>query len=522
VERIGPYGILESIGQGSTSHVYKGYDEALRRFVAVKTITGPALADETVRRRFEREARAAAGLSHPNIVTVYDFGSHQGRLYMSMELLAGIDLKQALGDGTLERLEDCLEVMAQIARGMAFAHSQGIVHRDLKPANIRLLPNGQVKILDFGLARVSGSDMTRTGLVIGTPHYMSPEQVRGEHVDVRCDVFALGCLLYELTTGTRPFEADTLHGVFYKVLQSQPVPASERVPDLPPVIDEILARALAKSPGERFADAAEFGRFLAEAREAIAEGRGHEPLRGLALPATTATIEASEGRRPAAAARRRRTIPWLGLVGAVAIVLAAGWLLVRRPTAVSRVAVVDAIDESGRELTRDIVDTRVTLARRRLEAGDYAGAAREAESALRFDPASAAARETLAKARETLARIEQAVTQTRAGVASRDLDRARSAYWELLKLAPQLELAGELAGALEDGFGERAEEARRLMREARATAETERAMLLESFQHGVAFAEAGERAFRERRFASAAREFMKARGSFESARPAPR
>jgi tRNA A-37 threonylcarbamoyl transferase component Bud32 len=521
LERIGPYRILESIGQGSTSHVYKGYDEALRRFVAVKTISGPALGDETVRRRFEREAQAAAGLSHPNIVTVFDFGTHPGGLYMSMELLEGTDLKQAIEDGKLERLEDRLEVMAQIARGVAFAHGQGIVHRDLKPANIRLLPNGHVKILDFGLARVSGSDMTRTGLVIGTPHYMSPEQVRGERVDARCDVFALGCLLYELTTGSRPFDADTLHAVFYKVLSSEPVPAGERVPDLPRVIDEILAKALAKAAENRFADASEFAHFLDQAREAIAEGRGHEPLRGLA-PEKTATSGVRREQRPAGAAGGlARRAPWLGLAGTTAIVLAAGWFLVRRPPA-SVPGANATQDRAGRELTRDIVDTRVTLARRRLEAGDYAGAAREAESALRFDAESGAARETVAKAQDALARIERAVTETQAGIASRDADRARDAYWELLMLAPQLEVVGELAGALEGGFRARAEEARLLMKGARATAQAEQATLLESFQHGVASGDAGEAAFRDRRFASAAREFMKARGSFERARPAPR
>ncbi|HEY7923792.1 MAG: protein kinase [Burkholderiales bacterium] len=522
MERIGQYRIIESIGQGSTSHVYKGYDDALQRHVAVKVVTGHALSDDVLRRRFEREARAAAGLAHPNIVTVYGFGAQADALYMSMELLEGTDLKQALADGKLGGLEDRLEVMSQIARGVAFAHGQGIVHRDLKPANIRLLPNGQVKILDFGLARVSGSDITRTGLVIGTPHYMSPEQVRGEHVDARCDVFALGCLLYELTTGVRPFDADTLHGVFYKVLRSEPAPASERVTGLPKVIDEMLTRALDKSPQRRFADGSEFARFLAQAREAIAEGRGDEPLRG--LPAgTTDTPPAEEPRRGEHEGTRARRVPRLGLAAAAATVLAAGWLVAGRSARSARVADAAATTErAGRELTRDIVETRVRLARRRLEAGDYAGAAREAESAIRFDSGSVPARETLAQAQDALTRVERAVTETRAGLAQQDVEGAGAAYWRLLTLAPQHDAAGELASGLEGGFRRRAEEARRLMKQARLTAEAEKATLLQSFEQGVASGEQAEAAFRAGRFASAARDFMKARGSFERARPAPR
>lgn len=365
VERIGPYRIVASIGQGSTRHVYKGYDEALNRFVAVKTITGPAHDDETQRKRFEREAQAAASLTHPRIVTVYDFGRQEGRLYMAMELLDGCDLKQGLAEDQLARLEDKLEVMDQICEGLAFAHAQGVVHRDLKPANIRLLSNRQIKVLDFGLARVSGSDMTRTRLVVGTPHYMSPEQVRGEHVDVRADVFGLGCLLYEMLTGARPFEAESLHAVFYKVLQSEPMPASARVSSLPRVLDHVLAKALAKAREDRFQDAGEFGRVLAQAREAIAAGQGDGPLPGLTLPvkparARSAPTPAALVSRPTGPGRPVRTV-WI--VAATALVLApAAWFAARRfgePTPPSpspsprdrpREALATDIGEDGHEI----------------------------------------------------------------------------------------------------------------------------------------------------------------------------
>ena len=522
VERIGPYRIVASIGQGSTSHVYKAYDEALKRFVAVKTITGPAHDDETQRKRFEREAQAAASLTHPRIVTMYDFGQEEGRLYMAMELLEGCDLKQALAEGLLARLEDKLEVMDQICEGVAFAHAQGVVHRDLKPANIRLLPDRQIKVLDFGLARVSGSDMTRTGLVVGTPHYMSPEQVRGEHVDVRSDVFGLGCLLYEMLTGTRPFDAESLHSLFYKVLESEPMPASQRVSSLPKVLDQVLARALAKAPEDRFEDAGELGRALAQAREAIAAGQGDGSLPGLSLPVMPKPVR--RPRRPEAFRLRLtgagRGLRTLGIVGASAVILVpAAWLAARRLGGPTPPSASPSPPGRPREaLATDIANTRASLARRRLDSGDYAGASRDAEEALRFDPTNASARETRTQVRETLARIETAVKETRAGLAARDDARAAQGFWDLLKVAPRDRAAMELAPELEGRFKDRAEDARRIAAEARGEAEKQGAGLRDAFQEGLSSASAAEAAFKRRAFASATREFMKAAASFERAR----
>ena len=522
MERIGPYRIVASIGQGSTSHVYKGYDEALNRFVAVKTITGPAHDDETQRKRFEREAQAAAGLTHPRIVTVYDFGRQEGRLYMAMELLEGCDLKEGLAEGQLARLEDKLEVMDQICEGLAFAHAQGVVHRDLKPANIRLLPNLQIKVLDFGLARVSGSDMTRTGLVVGTPHYMSPEQVRGEHVDVRSDVFGLGCLLYEMLTGARPFEAESLHAVFYKVLQSEPMPASERVSSLPRVLDHVLAKALAKAPEDRFKDAGELGRVLAQARQAISAGQGEGPLPGLTLPvkpkrSRSARRLAALLWRPTGAGGPVRTL-WIVAASALVLVPAA-WFAARRfgePTPPS--ASPSPRDRPREALATDIANTRASLARRRLDSGDYAGASRDAEEALKFDPANASARETLAQVREIVARIEKAVKETRAGLAGGDNVRAAEGFWDLLKVAPRHRAAMELAPELEGSLKDRAEQARRIMATAQGEAEKQGAGLRDAFQEGLSSESAAEAAFKRRAFASASREFMKAAASFERAR----
>ena len=523
VERIGPYRIVESIGQGSTSHVYKGYDEALQRFVAVKTITGPAQGDETLRKRFEREAQSAAGLAHPRIVTVYDYGQAEGRLYMAMELLGGCDLKQGLAEGLLGSLEEKLDVMAQICEGLAFAHAQGVVHRDLKPANIRLLSNRQIKILDFGLARVIGSDMTRTGLVVGTPHYMSPEQVRGERVDARSDVFGLGCLFYEILTGARPFDADSLHAVFYKVLQSEPGPPSERVPGLPPVLDQVIRKALAKSRDDRFADAAELASVLAEAREAIVAGRGAVSLPGLEPPPKPPGASPAHtplpGPAPGLARPSHRAF---GLVVLVAVLGLATWGISRRLREPGRQSSVSPAGDprEGEDLSADIVNTRIGLARRRLEAGDYKGAAQDADEALRFDPENATAREIGQKARSLESSVDKAVLEVRAGLAARDGPRAAQGFWDLLKVAPRHQAAVELSPGLERAFKERAEDARRIMAEARSGAQARGAIDDPGARQGAAFADAGEAAFLTRAFASAAREFMKASDCFERA-PAP-
>ena len=228
---------------------------------------------------------------------MFDFGQEGDKLYMAMELLEGVDLKEAIAKGRFRDLESKLDVMSQICDGLAFAHAKGIVHRDLKPANIHILPDGQVKIMDFGLAKVSGSDMTRTGLVMGTPHYMSPEQVRGEKVDYRSDVFSLGCVFYEIVTGKKPFDADSIHSVLYKVLRRSPPPPVSWRPGLPGVVQRIIEKAMAKPPAQRFAHAGELGDFLERAREAIAAGRGDEPLPGLVAPQAVAAT--SPDRRPA-------------------------------------------------------------------------------------------------------------------------------------------------------------------------------------------------------------------------------
>src|SRR3954466_6780328 len=258
LEQIGKYKILEKIGQGAMGEVYKAHDPVLNRFVAVKTSSAELGADEQLRKRFEREAQSAARLNHPNIITVFDYGEESGKIYMAMELLDGADLKAAIGKRAAMTLDEKLSIVDQIAEGLAFAHANDVVHRDLKPANIHLLSNGQAKIMDFGLARLGGSEMTRVGMVMGTPHYMSPEQVRGERADARSDVFAVGCVFYELLTYRKPFDADSMHSILFKVMQEEPPPVLDLTPGLPAVLGQVLERAMTKDATQRYQNASEF------------------------------------------------------------------------------------------------------------------------------------------------------------------------------------------------------------------------------------------------------------------------
>ena len=303
IEQIGKYKILEKIGQGAMGEVYKAHDPVLNRFVAVKTISADLGADDMLRKRFQREAQSAARLNHPNIITVYDYGEEQGKIYMAMELLEGSDLKQAIAARALPDLAGRLAIMEQICDGLAFAHAHEIVHRDLKPANIHLLADGQVKIMDFGLARLGGSEMTRTGMVMGTPHYMSPEQVRGERADARSDVFALGCVFYELLTYRKPFDADSMHSVLFKVMQEEPPPVHDLAPGIPAVLAQVVERAMAKDATQRFQNAGEFRSALHRAMQAVAGGQGDKALPDLAKPAGAAPTRGAESSAMASASR---------------------------------------------------------------------------------------------------------------------------------------------------------------------------------------------------------------------------
>ena len=256
LSQVGKFKIVGKLGQGAMGEVFRALDPVLGREVAIKVVAGKLSDDERARERFLREAQSAAQLNHPNIITVYDFGEEQGVAYMAMELLEGSDLRELLAQGKIESLEDKLAIMEQILDGLAFAHAKGVVHRDLKPGNVRVLPNGRIKIMDFGLAR-RGQDGAATSVVMGTPFYMAPEQIQGERATARTDVFSLGAMFYETLSGMRPFTGPSIPAVLFAVAHRDPEPLAGLVPDVPPGLATMVIRALAKKPEDRYADASE-------------------------------------------------------------------------------------------------------------------------------------------------------------------------------------------------------------------------------------------------------------------------
>jgi len=256
-QTLGRYTILGELGRGAMGVVYKASDPMLNRTVAIKTINMAADPEERAEyeKRFYQEAKAAGGLSHPNIVTIFDIG-HAGELvYMAMEFVAGAELKSLLAARLVEP-QEALDIGAQVAEGLAYAHDRGVVHRDVKPANIMVVRGGPAKIMDFGIARMRQSDVkTQTGMLLGSPKYMAPEQLLGGAVDHRCDIFALGTVIYEMAVGVAPFSGDDITQVMFQIVNAAPPAPSAVHPRLPAMLDQVLARALAKQPGARYPDA---------------------------------------------------------------------------------------------------------------------------------------------------------------------------------------------------------------------------------------------------------------------------
>jgi serine/threonine-protein kinase len=257
---LGRYEILQELGQGAMGTVYLGKDPNINREVAVKTINYADIAPDElsdVKARFFREAEAAGKLSHPNIVTIYDMGEDHDMAYIAMELLKGKELTHYCQKQHLLPLKRVLNMVDSVANALGYAHSQQVVHRDIKPANILLLADNQIKVADFGIARVISSSKTQTGIIFGTPNYMSPEQVAGKKVDGRSDLFSLGVVFYELLSGARPFKGDNMTALLYAVSKSAYVPIREIAPKTPPCCVKIIERLLAKGISQRYQSASQ-------------------------------------------------------------------------------------------------------------------------------------------------------------------------------------------------------------------------------------------------------------------------
>jgi serine/threonine-protein kinase len=297
-KKLGRFEVLAEIGRGAMGIVYKAKDPMLERVVAIKTINMAMDRDgaEMYEKRFYQEARAAGGLNHPNIVTVYDIGKTDTECYMAMEYIEGAELRTLLTPGKPLPVDRALTIAAQVAEGLAYAHERGVVHRDIKPANIMVPEAGPVKITDFGIARMRSSNVqTQTGMMMGSPKYMSPEQVIGKRADHRSDIFSLGVILYEMLTGTAPFTGESVNAVMYQIVNFVPPAPSALNPAAPGSLDAIVARMLAKSLDDRYQSAAEIARGL---RECEREARGDVsatstlPLGALAPGTAPAVVDA--------------------------------------------------------------------------------------------------------------------------------------------------------------------------------------------------------------------------------------
>jgi serine/threonine-protein kinase len=259
--RIGRYDILEQLGKGSMGKVYKALDPKINRLLAIKTIRFSDEFEEDViqdiRERFFREAEIAGQLSHPSIVTIFDVGDDGDLTYMAMEFLEGVSLEQHAQKGNLLPFRKILDVMAMVADALYFAHRADVIHRDIKPANIMLLNNGGVKVTDFGIAKAISSSRTKTGEILGTPNYMSPEQIMGQRIDLRSDIFSLGVLFFQLLIGQLPFRGQNVNSLLHEITQVKHPSVRNYNPKLPRACDQILDKALAKDPKDRFKSAAE-------------------------------------------------------------------------------------------------------------------------------------------------------------------------------------------------------------------------------------------------------------------------
>ncbi|MBI3666666.1 MAG: protein kinase, partial [Acidobacteria bacterium] len=294
LEKIGRYRILSELGRGAMGVVYKAQDPTIGRLVAIKTIRLGDLVQpeerEQLRSRLFREAQSAGSLSHPGIVTIYDIAEEDNLAYITMEFVDGQTLEKIIEQGAVQDPKSLITVATQTAMALDYAHSTGIVHRDIKPGNIMANTEGVVKITDFGIARIASSKFTHTGTVMGTPSYMSPEQVRGAVVDGRSDMFSLAVLVYEMLTGQKPFSGESITTVIFKIVSEHPVPPKELNPSVGNKINAVVMKALSKEPLERYQKCREF----AEALQAAAEQTANLTPAVRRMPSAFDATEASD------------------------------------------------------------------------------------------------------------------------------------------------------------------------------------------------------------------------------------
>lgn len=455
------YEVRGTLGAGAMGTVYDAVDRIIERRVAIKVVNRPVANDpEAVEAhaRFRREAQAAGRLSHPNIVGVYDYGENQAQAWIVMELVEGGSLKGRLDRHERFPVPEIVRIMGEVCAGLQYSHQRGVVHRDIKPGNIMMTTEGQVKIADFGIARLENSSMTQVGTLIGTPSYMAPEQFRGEPVDLRADIWASGVMLYQLLTGEKPFEGG-FSAVMHKALHTEPPPPSQLSVTTPRGFDAVIARALAKRPEDRFASAAEFAEALRAAVTAQpAAPAGVPGLPGLnedativaaRPPSSTATQQRPPGGSQGAPPPGRRGAP-VGLIaggaGALAVAAVAGWYFLLGPGAGPDPAIAER--ERQERVARDSAEpARQEQARQEQLARDVAARELTAREAAERERAAAAAQlqqqaEAQAQAaRDATERERAAAEAQRLAEAQAQTARERAAAEQAARLAAEREAA---------------------------------------------------------------------------------
>jgi serine/threonine-protein kinase len=335
--KLGKYELRRELGRGAMGIVYEAFDPSIERIVALKTIRSDQLESaegQDVVGRFQREAKAAGRLNHPNIVSIYEFGEDHGTSFIAMEFVSGRELKSYFENNERFPMADIVRVMSQLLDALEYSHQYGVVHRDIKPANIILLPDGRVKIADFGIARIESSQYTQAGTVLGTPAYMSPEQFMGQTVDGRSDIFSAGVVLYQFLTGERPFSG-TATTIMHKVLMEDPLPPSMLNVQAPKPFDAVIKKAMAKRPEDRFQTAHEFADAIRAAAvdKAAPESDATAVATAVKVAAVNRTVppETAAASSAAPAPRRKSPLPVLAavLASVIGIGIASYFLLPR-------------------------------------------------------------------------------------------------------------------------------------------------------------------------------------------------
>jgi eukaryotic-like serine/threonine-protein kinase len=351
----GRYEIEGLLGQGGMARVFRGTDRVLGRTVAIKVLSPQFAGDDQFVTRFRREAQAAAALNHPNIVSVYDTGSQGDVHFIVMEYVEGRTLRDAIrGDGPLLP-QRAGEIGEAVARALASAHEAGLVHRDIKPGNIMLTRDGEVKVMDFGIARTStGDTLTQTAAILGTASYLSPEQAQGMTVDARSDIYSLGCVLYEMLTGRPPFAGDSPVSIAYKHVKEDPVPPGRLNADVPTSMDAVVMKCMAKNPANRYQTAEELredleraGRGMPTLATPVLPGDATEVVTGPVGAGETAVMTGLPPDEEEGPRRRRGWLVALGVLLALALLGVAAFFLVRSllPTPTEQVTVPDVVGE---------------------------------------------------------------------------------------------------------------------------------------------------------------------------------